>query len=167
MMNSRERRLSLWSNATCATLHGVLGCAVKRNPVDHSADHDTALHELADGLTDVLIVATKAVDPANYERVARSQEIEEPPPLSPLSELGADQRTQAEKAGFKLDKVVCDEGVSGVAGRLGRSSNPSRCYKGSTETMRLHHTCCRSPAATRRPHPQRLDVHSVHGLVRS
>jgi DNA invertase Pin-like site-specific DNA recombinase len=28
------------------------------------------------------------------------------------------QRTQAEKAGFKLDKVVCDEGVSGVTTKL-------------------------------------------------
>ena len=38
------------------------------------------------------------------------------------------QRTQAEKAGFKLDKVVCDEGVSGVTTKLAERPQGRRLF---------------------------------------
>jgi hypothetical protein len=72
----------------CA-LHGVLGRAVKGNAVYDRADYNTALHELANGFANVLVVATKAVNPANDEHVARPEQVEETTPLGPLSELSA------------------------------------------------------------------------------
>jgi putative DNA-invertase from lambdoid prophage Rac len=38
------------------------------------------------------------------------------------------QRTQAEKAGFKLDLVVCDEGVSGVSTKLAERPQGRRLF---------------------------------------
>ncbi|MHC2021328.1 recombinase family protein, partial [Methylobacterium sp. CM6247] len=38
--------------------------------------------------------------------------------VSTLDQTVAHQRTQAEAAGFKIDKVVADDGVSGVTTRL-------------------------------------------------
>ena len=38
--------------------------------------------------------------------------------VSTAEQTTAHQRTQAEQAGFKIDKVVADEGISGVSTRL-------------------------------------------------
>jgi putative DNA-invertase from lambdoid prophage Rac len=38
------------------------------------------------------------------------------------------QRTQAEKAGFKLDKVICDDGVSGVSTKLAERPQGRRLF---------------------------------------
>ena len=60
------------------------GRPVKGNPVDHRSDHNTALHELADGLANVLIVPAETINPADDQRVARPQQVEEAPSLDPL-----------------------------------------------------------------------------------
>ena len=39
-----------------------------------------------------------------------------------------DQRSQAEKAGFKLDQVICDEGVSGVSTKLAERPQGRRLF---------------------------------------
>jgi hypothetical protein len=59
-------------------LHGVGGCAIKGETVDHGADHDAAAHERADHVHHVLIVAPEPVDLADHERVARPEQIEQP-----------------------------------------------------------------------------------------
>ncbi len=40
----------------------------------------------------------------------------------------AHQRTQAEQAGFKIDKVVTDEGISGVSTRLAERPEGKRLF---------------------------------------
>jgi hypothetical protein len=64
-------------SVTDGALHGVLGRAVKRDAVDDGADDDAPPHELANGVAEVLVVAAKAVKPANDERVARPEEVDE------------------------------------------------------------------------------------------
>jgi hypothetical protein len=48
--------------------------------------------------------------------------------VSTIEQTIEHQRTQAEKAGFKLDKVVCDEGVSGVTTKLAERPQGRRLF---------------------------------------
>lgn len=48
--------------------------------------------------------------------------------VSTSDQTAAHQRTQAEGAGFKIDRVVCDEGVSGLTTRLEERSEGKRLY---------------------------------------
>jgi putative DNA-invertase from lambdoid prophage Rac len=48
--------------------------------------------------------------------------------VSTTEQTTAHQRTQAEQAGFKIDKVVADEGVSGVSTRLGERPEGKRLF---------------------------------------
>jgi hypothetical protein len=75
---------------TDGALHGVLGGSVKSDAVDYRSNHDPALHELANGLANVLVIATKAINPAHDERIALAEEIEEPAALRSLGKLGGD-----------------------------------------------------------------------------
>ncbi len=50
--------------------------------------------------------------------------------ISTTDQTAAHQRTQAEKAGFTINAVVVDEGVSGISTRLGRD------YQDVTDTIR-------------------------------
>src|SRR5260370_41868512 len=46
--------------------------------------------------------------------------------VSTTEQTTAHQRTQAEQAGFKIDKVVADEGISGVSTRLAERTEGKR-----------------------------------------
>ena len=48
--------------------------------------------------------------------------------VSTTEQTTAHQRTQAEQAGFKIDKVVADEGVSGVSTRLAERPGGKRLF---------------------------------------
>src|SRR5262249_44452389 len=48
--------------------------------------------------------------------------------VSATEQTTAHQRTQAEQAGFKIDKVVADEGVSGVSTRLSERPEGKRLF---------------------------------------
>src|SRR3977135_828272 len=74
--------------SNCA-LHGVLGRAVECDAVDHGTDDDAPLHELADGLADVFVVTSKAVNPPNNEGIAAAEQVEQSAPLRPFAELRA------------------------------------------------------------------------------
>src|SRR4051812_31849526 len=60
--------------------------------------------------------------------------------VSTTDQTAAHQRTQAEAAGFKIDRVVADEGVSGVSTRLAERPQGRRLYdmlrKGDTLVVR-------------------------------
>jgi hypothetical protein len=75
---------------TNGALHGVLSRAVERDAVDHRADDGAPPHELTNGLADVLVVPAEAVNPANNERVAAAEQVEQPAALGSFAELGAD-----------------------------------------------------------------------------
>jgi hypothetical protein len=89
-LSLRSRSHERDQRVTDCALHGLLGGSVKRNAVDHRSDHDAPLHELANGLANVLVVAAKAINPANHQRVARPQYVEQPPSLWSLRKLRAD-----------------------------------------------------------------------------
>ena len=48
--------------------------------------------------------------------------------VSTTEQTTAHQRTQAEQAGFKIDKVVADEGISGVSTRLAERPEGKRLF---------------------------------------
>ena len=48
--------------------------------------------------------------------------------VSTTEQTTAHQRTQAEQAGFKIDKVVADEGISGVSTRLAERPQGKRLF---------------------------------------
>ncbi len=48
--------------------------------------------------------------------------------VSTTEQTTAHQRTQAEQAGFKIDKVVADEGISGVSTRLAERPEDKRLF---------------------------------------
>src|SRR6516165_8308869 len=48
--------------------------------------------------------------------------------VSTIEQTIEHQRTQAEKAGFKLDRVICDEGVSGVTTKLAERPQGRRLF---------------------------------------
>ncbi len=48
--------------------------------------------------------------------------------VSTLEQTIAHQRTQAESAGFKIDEVVSDDGVSGVSTRLAERPQSRRLF---------------------------------------
>jgi len=48
--------------------------------------------------------------------------------VSTTEQTTAHQRTQAEQAGFKIDKVVADEGISGVSARLAERPEGKRLF---------------------------------------
>jgi hypothetical protein len=49
---------------------GVGGRAVEGHGVDDGADDDGAAHELADGLTNVLVISAESVYPTDHKHVA-------------------------------------------------------------------------------------------------
>ena len=90
-------------------LHRVLGCSVKHHAVDDSADDNTSPHKFANGVGYVAVVSAEAVHPTNNQGIASPEHIEQPPPLGPIRERGA-------QAG---DAVVCHYLVEVKASRLG------------------------------------------------
>jgi putative DNA-invertase from lambdoid prophage Rac len=60
--------------------------------------------------------------------------------VSTAEQTTAHQVTQAKAAGFKIDKVVCDEGVSGISTRLAERPEGKRLFDmlraGDTLVMR-------------------------------
>src|SRR5262249_40627467 len=48
--------------------------------------------------------------------------------VSTIEQTIEHQRTQAEKAGFKLDRIICDEGVSGVSTKLAERPQGRRLF---------------------------------------
>lgn len=50
-------------------LNRVIGRAVEREVVDDAPDYDAAAHELADGVANVVLVATHTVNPAHDQHV--------------------------------------------------------------------------------------------------
>ncbi len=48
--------------------------------------------------------------------------------VSTSEQTTAHQRTQAERAGFKIDKVVADEGISGMSNKARRTSRGKRLF---------------------------------------
>ena len=56
------------------------------------SDDDAAPHELADGLADVLVVPAEAVNPANDERVAVAEQVEQAAPLRSLARAWCSRR---------------------------------------------------------------------------
>ena len=60
-MNRRANRFGIPDGL----LHGVFGTAIEREPVDYGSDDDALLHELLDGLDDVVIVTAQ---PIHYRR---------------------------------------------------------------------------------------------------
>jgi putative DNA-invertase from lambdoid prophage Rac len=63
--------------------------------------------------------------------------------VSTADQTTAHQVTQAETAGFKIDKVLSDEGVSGVSTRLAEPPRASACS-----------ICLRSGDTLNDPRPQ-------------
>jgi hypothetical protein len=71
-------------------LHRILGRAVERDAVDHGADDNTAPHELAYRVADVLVIPSEAIHPTDDERVAAAEQVEQAATLWALGVLGAD-----------------------------------------------------------------------------
>jgi hypothetical protein len=91
-------------------LNGVLRAAVEREAVDHRFDDDALLHEGADGLHHVIIVAPEAVHPPDDQHVTPAQEVEQPVALFPLGEPGAHTR---DAVPFGNHVVIVDVEASG------------------------------------------------------
>jgi hypothetical protein len=80
-------------------LHRVFRAAVESEPVDHGPDDDALLHEPLDGFDYVVIVAAKAINPADDKGVATSQQIKQALALFALTEPGSNT----------ADPVVCND----------------------------------------------------------
>jgi hypothetical protein len=59
-------------------LHWIFGCTVECEAVDNRADHNTAPHELTNGVADVAVAPAQPVNPAHDQRVAAPQDVEQP-----------------------------------------------------------------------------------------
>src|SRR5215468_2079753 len=62
---------------TDGSLHRITGRSIEREVVDHRADHHASPHELADGVTHILVVPAKAIDPTDHKHITGPQLVEE------------------------------------------------------------------------------------------
>ena len=95
---------------TNGALHGVLGRAVEGDPIDHGADDDAAPHEHTDGLADVLVIPAEAINPANDEGVAATEQVEQSAPLRSFAEL----RAHAGYSSVRYDLVELETRLLGL-----------------------------------------------------
>jgi hypothetical protein len=57
-------------------LHWIGSRAIKRHPIDHCLNPDSATDELANRVGNVFVVAPEAIDPPDHQCVAPTQDIE-------------------------------------------------------------------------------------------
>jgi hypothetical protein len=70
--------------ANDGSLHRITGRAIEGEVVDHRADDHASPHELADGVTHILVISAKAINPTDHKHIARPQLVEEPATLGTL-----------------------------------------------------------------------------------